>query len=165
MNNFKQFIQEKWLSDLKNKDLQNKSFGKAFKVYDNPTAADLADILKDSYGSPDVRVLINVKTGEVYAFNAQLIHATVIDYLKLDPKFIYKGIGIIKQGKIRLGQNREFDRVLLNNPPFNYSDLYYDNPEKAFEMIKQNCKYMYNKIFYENSVDALLKYELYSVYK
>lgn len=94
-----------------------------------------------------------------------LIHATVIDYLKLDPRSTYKGIGLIKQGRIRLGLNREFDRVLLKNPPFDYSNLYYDDPQKAFEKLKQNCKYLYNRIFYEDSVDALLRYELKSTYR
>lgn len=165
MKKFSQFIQEDWITDLQNKGPQNKPFGKAFKVYDKPTVSDLAEIQKDSYGTNDVRVLVDAKTGKVYAFNAQLIHATVIDYLKLDPKSTYKGIGIIRQGKIRLGQNREFDQVLLKNPPFNYKDLYYQDPEKAFELLKQNCTYLYNPIFLEDSVDALLKYELKSAFR
>jgi hypothetical protein len=154
MKTFQEF-QEEWITDL-----QNNGFGVSFKVYENPTAKDLSEILKDSFGSKDVRVLVDTKTGKVFAFNSLLIHETVIKYLKLDKKTTYKGIGLIRNGKIFLGFNREIDKVLFNNPKYDYSKLYYDEPYKAFQVMKKNCVYMYHPIFHEESIDRLLQREL-----
>ena len=158
-------VKEGWITDLQNMGPDNKPWGKAFKVYEKPSAADLAEIVKDGHGDLDVRVLIDTKTGIVYVFSSTLIHSTVINYLKLNNLTTYRGIGMIKQGKIRLGLNREVDLLLLRNPKFDYSELYYRDPHEAFERLKQNCAYMYNPIFTPDSVDALLKNELRAAFR
>ena len=158
MKTFDEFIREDWLTNLK-----NPGFGKEFKVYDNPTPKDLGEIDADSYG--DVRFLVDAKTGKVYAFNALLIHDSVLKYLKLDPKSTYKGIGRVKRGKIYVGASREPYSVILNNPPFDYSSLYYEDPQLAFERLKQNCTYLHNPLFIPDSVDAMLRQELRAAYR
>lgn len=159
MLSFQQFSEE-WITNLK-----NKGFGAEFKVYENPTAKDLSEILKDSFGSLDVRVLIDTQSGKVWAFNALLIHDTVLLHFKLNKERVYKGIGLIKNKKIWLGYNREISRVLFKNPMVDYSNLYYDEPYKAFQAMKKNCSYLYHPIFHSESIDQLLQNELKQEYR